>query len=567
MTRSSAGTLIDALDNSAARYPQSKLCFSDLRAGCQEVSFAEIAAVSQRYAQGLQRLGLKQGDLVGLHLSTRPEFVFSLIGTIRAGGVPVPLPTYAGFQGLAGFVERLIHIVEHSGATYIITEQRLLDWVQGHLGQHFRSRHWLTPEAIDASEEYGPLPRLESNDLCLVQYTSGSTAAPKGIALTHRNVLAGLKAIADQVQLSSADVWCSWLPLYHDMGLIGMLCGLVQGVSQYLYKPRSFIGNPGTWLSEFSRCGGTLYAGPSFSFAHMLNSVDDQQLAALDLSRWRIAFNGSEFIDPLVVEQFIERFKPAGFQACAMFPVYGMAEATLAVSFPVLGSHPLTQWVDSERLAEAGQCVKVERSHFLARGVLCVGKAVPGHTVRIVDAQGVVLPDNLVGEVQLQGPAVMGGYYGNATATAAALRNGWLCTGDLGYLSEGLLFITGRAKEMISVNGKKFYPQEVEQLVHTLAGVYKGHAVALGQLNRQGEQMLIVLESDLRSSTGRSRLIHQLRSRLSQHLGLCAISIYLLRPGAMPRTSSGKYQRLLLREQLRQGHLHDKLWPERYPND
>jgi acyl-CoA synthetase (AMP-forming)/AMP-acid ligase II len=156
MTRSSAGTLIDALDNSAARYPQSKLCFSDLRAGCQEISFAEIAAVSQRYAQGLQRLGLKQGDLVGLHLSTRPEFVFSLIGTIRAGGVPVPLPTYAGFQGLAGFVERLIHIVEQSGAAYIITEQRLLDWVQGHLGQHFRSRHWLTPEAIDASEEYCP---------------------------------------------------------------------------------------------------------------------------------------------------------------------------------------------------------------------------------------------------------------------------------------------------------------------------------------------------------------------------------------------------------------------------
>jgi acyl-CoA synthetase (AMP-forming)/AMP-acid ligase II len=563
MSRDCVETLIDALDSSAELYPQRKLCFSGFRAGTQEISFYDIAEVSKRYACGLRRLGLKKGDLVSLLISTRPEFIFSFIGTIRAGGVPVPLPTYSGLQSLDGFTERLAHIIKHSGARYLVTEQRLFDWIQDCLKKEFfTDLCWLTPAEIDAQGDGWSLPALGSNDLCLVQYTSGSTAAPKGVALTHRNVVAGLAAIAHEIQITAEDVWCSWLPLYHDMGLIGMLCGMAYGASLYLDSQRSFIGNPGAWLREFSRCGGTLYAGPSFSFAHMLENIDEEQLAELDLSRWRIAFNGSEPIAPLVVEQFIQRFSKVNFRPQAMFPVYGMAEATLAVSFPELGSKPLIQWVDSKVLAEAGKVVKVARSNPLARGVLSVGKAVYGHTVRIVDSLKAELPENYVGEVQVKGPAVMVGYYGDSERSTAALREGWLCTGDLGYISNGLLFITGRVKEMVIVNGRNFYPQDIEQLVSSIDGVYKGHCLALGHTDSSTEEMIVAVETNICNEVERSVLANKLCSLISNHLGLFAVRICLLKPGGIPRTSSGKYQRLLLRDNLRLGKLQEQLWPK-----
>lgn len=555
----------DALLYSAERYPESKICFSSFRSGLQEVSFEDITVLSQRYACGLQQLGLQNGDLVGLHLSTQPEFVYSFLGTIRAGGVPVPLPTYSGCQGLAGLMERLKHILVHCRARYLITEPHLFDGVQAQLrAEIFPDHHWLTPAEIDAAGNGATLLRQGRSDLCLVQYTSGSTAAPKGVALTHGNVLAGLAAISNEIRLTSADVWCSWLPLYHDMGLIGMLCNLAQGASLYLSRPRSFIGDPGGWLGKFSQWGGTLYAGPSFSFAHMLTNINDEQLARLDLSHWRLAFNGSESIDPLVIEQFIERFSQVGFRASAMFPVYGMAEATLAVSFPVLGSQPVTQWVDGKILAESGRPVAVGRSSPKARGVVSVGRAVRGHTVRIVDSRGVELPENAVGQIQVKGPAIMTGYFADLKESAMVLRDGWLSTGDLGYLCEGLLYITGRAKEMIIVNGKKFYPQDVEPLVNHLDGVYKGRCVAFGSANGAAQQMTVVVETNLNSKLERTALVSKLRSLVSNHLGLFALQIYLLQPGSIPRTSSGKQQRLLLRDQLQLGQLKAKLWPEHH---
>jgi len=557
----------DALLYSAERYPKSKLCFSGFRSGLQEVHFEDIAVISQRYACGLQQLGLQSGDLVGLHLSTGPEFVYSFLGTLRAGGVPVPLPTYSGFQGLAGLMERLRHILTHCGACYAITEPHLLDGAQAQLGAEiFASHRWLTPAEIDATGNSAALLRQGRSDLCLVQYTSGSTAAPKGVALTHGNVLAGLAAIADEIQLTSADIWCSWLPLYHDMGLIGMLCNLINGASLYLSRSRSFIGDPGGWLGKFSQWGGTLYAGPSFSFAHMLNHIDDERLASLDLCRWRLAFNGSESIDPLVIEQFIERFSPVGFRASAMYPVYGMAEATLAVSFPALGSQPVTQWVDGEVLAESGRRVTVERSSPKARGIVSVGRAVNGHTVRIVNSKGVELAENAVGQIQVKGPAIMTGYFADLKESAAVLQDGWLSTGDLGYLYGGLLYITGRAKEMIIVNGKKFYPQDVELPVSRVEGVYKGHTAAFST-NDTGQQMTVAVETDLDSKLERAALIRKLRSLISNHLGLLALQIYLLQPGSIPRTSSGKQQRLLLSNQLQLGQLQDKLWPEHYSSN
>lgn len=555
-------TLIDALDHSAECHSKSKVYFSGLRTGTQTISLADIAIISERYACGLQHLGLHKGDLVGLHLPTGPEFIYSLIGTIRAGGVPVPLPTYAGGQSPVGLRERLAHIVRHSGVRYIISEQQLGNWAEDYPHSERGTPQWLSPAEIELEGHGTSLRNWGSSDLCLVQYTSGSTAAPKGVALTHQNVWAGLQTIIQEIKLTSADVWCSWLPLYHDMGLIGMLCNIACGADLHLSRPRSFVGNPAAWLKEFSHCGGTLYAGPSFSFAHMLRHISDQQLAELDLSSWRLAFNGSESIDPLIVEQFIQRFSQAGFRASTMFPVYGMAEATLAVSFPPLDSTPIIQWVDAKVLAEAGRALEVLRSSPQARGVVSVGRAVSGHTVRIANSLGAELPETWVGEVQAQGPAIMTGYYADLKQSAAVLRDGWLSTGDLGYISQGLLFVTGRAKELIIVNGRKFYPQDVEPLVSQIDGVYRNHCVAFSDTNGPLPQMIVVVETNLDSISQRLALVTKLRSLVANHLGLFTIGICLLKPGTIPLTSSGKQQRLLLREQLRQGKLLDKLWPE-----
>jgi acyl-CoA synthetase (AMP-forming)/AMP-acid ligase II len=334
------------------------------------------------------------------------------------------------------------------------------------------------------------------------------------------------------------------------MGLIGLLCGMVNGVSQYLHLPRSFIANPAAWLREFSRLGATGYTGPNFSYAQMLGSIDDDQAAELDLSRWRIAFNGSEPIDPLVVEQFLSRFSRAGFRPQSMLPVYGLAEATLPVTFPTIGSPPLIQWVDGKRLVEEGVAVQVARTSKLAKGVVSVGKSVLNHMVRIVDPSGTEIPENNVGEIQVKGPAIMSGYYANPEATAAVMRDGWLSTGDLGYVSEDLLFITGRAKEIIIVNGSKFYPEDVEELVRNVNGVYQNRCVAFGYNDGSAEQMIVAAETGLGTDIEKQALVDNLRTLICNQLGLFAVRIHLLKCGGIPRTSSGKYQRLLLRERL-----------------
>jgi acyl-CoA synthetase (AMP-forming)/AMP-acid ligase II len=544
-------TLIAALERSANSYPDHELVFRLSATNVQALPLSELALKSKRYADGLRRLGLHKDDLVGLLLSTRPEFILSLMGITRAGGVPVPLPSFSGIQSLSGFTKRLAHIVEHSKTRYILTEQKFLDLLRQSLGEEFLARYRvLTLDALETEGSHLPDMILHDDDLCLVQYTSGSTAAPKGVALTHGNVFAGLAAIMHGIQATSEDITCSWMPLFHDMGLIGLLSSISCGSSHYLHTQRSFIGNPGAWLREFSNCGATVYKGPNFSFAHMSN-IDDEELTGLDLSRWRIAFNGSEPIDPSVVERFTERFSPYGFRPEAMLPVYGMAEATLAASFSPLGMPPAILWFDSEVLSGEGRAVKCSRWSRSAKGLVSVGRAVLDHTVRIVDDHEIDLPENVVGEIQIKGPAVMFGYYADPEATNEALHQGWLCTGDLGFISGGLLFITGRIKEMVIVNGRKFYPQDVEQLVRKLPGVYQDHCVAFGQVEGYTEQMSLAVETELSSEVEKSTLANRMMSLLADELGLSSVNVFLLKRGGIPRTSSGKYQRALLRDTLK----------------
>ena len=344
------------------------------------------------------------------------------------------------------------------------------------------------------------------------------------------------------------------------MGLMGMLCAMAQGCSQYLCTPRFFVGNPAGFLKEFSTRGATIYTGPNFSFVSMLESVDDDQLKELDLSKWRIAFNGGEPIDPGVLEQFLERFSRVGFSSQSMFPVFGLAEATVGVSFPKLGSIPLVQWVNGDILANEGRVVRLDRSNSLARGIVSVGKAVLNHTLQVVDSSYIELPEDQVGQIRVRGPSVMIGYYSDFERSEETLLDGWLLTGDLGYISKGQLFITGRAKELIVVNGRYFYPQDVEQMIGSSVELYRGGCIALGDAYGYTEYMMLAVETKLGKEGERSLLANKLRSAITNSVGLINLRIYFLKPRGLPRTSSGKFQRLLFRDMLRQGKLDEKLW-------
>jgi fatty-acyl-CoA synthase len=544
-------TLPHLLDAVGSRYPDTLSHFPTEGTALSRAEWAERAG---RYAGGLQHHGVRPGELVGLLMPTSPAFGPVFFGVLRAGAVPVVLPLPAAFGYFHAYLVRLRHILADAQIGTVISDSRFLRVV----GQRCGTVRFLTPENLLREDTRPASVALRGSDLAFVQYTSGSTAVPKGIGLTHENILASIAAIAHGMRASPDDVYCQWLPLWHDMGLISLLTTMATGATQYLWPPAAFIQDPANWLFEFARCGGTVYAGPEFSYDYMLTGVAEDRLPALDLSRWRIAFNGAEPIDPRALERFIEYFGRAGFRPQTMFPVYGLAEATLAVTFPDLERTPTIEWVNRAELASSRRAVRVPRGHPRARGLVAVGRAVLGHRIRIIDDDGRELGERQVGEIQVRGPAVMKGYYRRPEDTRRVLVGGWLRTGDLGYVSHGLLFIAGRTKELIIVRGVNIYPEDVEALIRETGGVYQKRCIAFGldgSSGERGERMGVAIETDLADAPARARLADSVWTRVSSHLGIRNLDVYLLKPRSLPRTSSGKYQRLLTRTNLATGEL------------
>jgi len=526
------------------------------------LTYGELAHGARRTAQALRARGVQPGERVGLLFSTSPEALLAFWGVLSASAVAVPLPQPTPTSALTAYVSRLAHILRDGHIRYVLVgdefeahagfllEASGLDIVALEMGR-------LMNEA--QSLESTPLWPAGTSQLALVQYTSGSTSEPKGVALTHANLLAGIRAISQGVRLTADDVNGQWLPLHHDMGLIGMLAGTFAGMNHYLWPPASFIRAPGRWLSEFARHRATAYAGPNFSYASMLAKVSSEELRELDLSAWRVAFNGADTIDPTCIEAFLQRFGPVGFVPSAMFPVYGLAEATLAVTFPALGSTPLIEWVDREALSNEGLVRDTPRGSASARGVVCVGAPVLDHALRIASLEGVPLGPRQVGEIQVRGPAVMSAYLGRTPEESGITEDGWLRTGDLGYLSEGRLFVTGRVKEMIIIRGEKYYPQDVEAVVSRLPGLYKRKAIAFTDDSVPHGRMVVLAEIEDPPPAPCEDIAGAIREAVAGEVGVRDLAVYLLRPRSLARTTSGKYQRLLMRERLRAGALEESL--------
>ncbi|MER5648126.1 AMP-binding protein [Streptosporangium sp. NPDC002524] len=520
----------------------------------QNLTFHELVRDGRLAAGRLRNLGVEPATPVAVLLQSPVDFLRVTGGVALAGAVLVPLAVSTGFT--KAFLSRMRHVLADSGARFAVIDdpyaEPLAELMPGL--RVVPLSHLVGPYAHLLQDD-GVLepPRAGEDDLALIQYTSGSTSAPRGVALTHRNVLAGLRAIQRGVDARAGDVTCHWLPLSHDMGLFSTLAAIGAGISVHVSAPQDFIKRPDDWLRRFCDLRATIYLGPAFGYGHLLDCVPPEDVPDLDLSAVRVMLNGAEPIAPELIASFQERFAPAGLDPRAMTPCYGLAEATLAVTFTPVGQEAGVDWVDRDLLNNAGWAGPAERGALAARGIVSCGVPVPGVEVRIVK-DGVEAGERVVGDIEVRGEPVTRGYHGQEPFPAG----GWCPTGDLGYLAGSALYVTGRRKEMIIIGGRNYYPEDVEARVRHVAGLYGGRAVAVVLPADHGAgrpERIAVLAEAATARPPHGRLVSDLRAAAAGELGGASVDVVLLGRGGLLRTTSGKFQRLLMRDRLLAGTL------------
>ncbi|MEU9197922.1 AMP-binding protein [Streptomyces hundungensis] len=509
----------------------------------ERLDAADLDTASARFAHRLVEAEVRPGEVVGLLSLTGPQVLVGLLGIVRAGAAASMFPTTASTPEREA--ERLAPAVDAAGMRHLVVHPDCVGTARAL--QDLRPA--LTVVAADgaaAPSSPGRLPRVSPEDLAVVQFTSGSTSAPKGVMLSHATVLAGLRAIATSAEMGRDDVMVTWVPHFHDMGLFGPLAVLFAGGSVHVIPPLEFVRRPGKVLRLLAEAGATLLTGPDFSYQRLAAAATPELTAELDLSRWRLAFNGAEPVQAATVDAFSTRMTAAGVAPSTMYPVYGMAEATLAITFPTPGTPPRIVHLDRRRLSEDGLAVQMPSDHPLAKPLVSVGRPVLGMRLRLVDTAGATCGPGQLGEIQISGPAVTTGYYGAPAATAEAFDGPWLRTGDLGVQLDGDLFVTGRRKEMIVVNGQNHFPEDAEGLTRELPGVHRGRCVAYADTVR--ERLTVAVE--IAPGSDPDHVAGQVHRTICERLGTASVHVHPLRPGWLPRTTSGKWQRGLVRELL-----------------
>ncbi|HEY8147657.1 MAG TPA: AMP-binding protein, partial [Vicinamibacteria bacterium] len=404
-----------------------------------------------------------------------------------------------------------------------------------------------------------PAPEGAGADPAFIQYTSGSTGEPKGVLLTHDNLLANIRAVGRGLEVRPTDVGASWLPLYHDMGLIGtwLFC-MHHGLPLALQSPLAFLARPERWLWSIHQHRATLSPAPNFAFELCVRRIPDRALEGLDLSSWRVALNGAEPVSPETIERFVERFAPYGFRREAMMPVYGLAESSVGLCFPPVGRAPRIDRIARATFEREGRAEKAGGDGSGALPFVSVGTALPEHEVRLVDDAGQEVAERTVGRLVFRGPSSTAGYYRKPEATdAITLPGGWLDSGDLAYRAEGEVFIAGRRKDLIIKGGRNLVPQEIEEVTACVPGIRRGCVVAFGvtrpELGTEG--LVVVAETRATGPAERDRLSSAVTERVAAALGLPPDVVALVPPGAVPKTSSGKVRRAATRDMYLAGTL------------
>ena len=535
-------TLGDALDYAAQGLRG--LNFHDPRGALlRAYPFAELREDALLAARRLIAAGIAPRDRVALIAETSAEFAALFFGTVYAGAWPVPLPLPTSFGGRDSYVEQLRVQLASCEPTLLVFPPELSEMA----GEAARlvgceAIDWESLAHRDAPD--APLPEASADDIAYLQYSSGSTRFPHGVIITHRALLNNLAAHSHGMELVDTDRCVSWLPWYHDMGLVGcFLSPVANQVSTDYLKTEDFARRPLAWLDLISRNQGTtLSYSPTFGYDICARRMSSQTKASdrFDLSRWRVAGNGADMIRPDVMQAFVDAFADAGFQASAFLPSYGLAEATLAVSIMPPGEGIRVELVEETQLS--GVPIGHDRPQRY-RAIVNCGKPVRDMTVEIREEEGGALPDRAIGKVWCKGPSVMSGYFRDPDATAACMVDGWLDTGDMGYMSDGYVYIVGRAKDMIIVNGRNHWPQDIEWAVEQLPGFKAGDIAAFAITTPGGEETPAVLvQCRTSDDSERARLRDEIRERVRSVTGMNCV-IELVPPRTLPRTSSGKLSR------------------------
>ena len=505
-------------------------------------SYAEMHAGARRVAGSLAALGLRRGDLAAIIVGDPESFLTTLFGVSVAGLVPASLYPPAPTSDLPSYLDATARVLRSCGARAVITSPALLPHVESLRATCPELAHVVPFDALQgpaSDADAAPQP----SDIAFLQFTSGSTAMPKGVVVTQRNLAANIAAFADALGGGPGDVAVSWLPLYHDMGLVGMALGAMYvGANAVLLTPEAFVKRPIEWLRAIARHRGTISFAPNFAYDLAVRRVKDADLAELDLSSWRVAGCGAEPVHAPTLAAFAGKFRVSGFRSTSFLPGYGLAEHVLAATLS-----PRDRDLRVERLVAAD--VNARRVATPADGsaddtvsVVACGAALPGHDVRIVGDDGRPLPERHIGEIVLSGPSVSPGYYNDAEMTALAIRDGRLFTGDLGYLSGGELFVCGRAKDLIIVNGRKYHPQDLEWGVADLAGIRRGRVVAFGTTTGAGPDRTVIV-AEPSGTVPPEDLTDAIRRRIVDLCGLVVDEVVLVPSGTVARTTSGKVRR------------------------
>jgi fatty-acyl-CoA synthase len=543
-------TLAEALDYAADG--ECGLNFYSMRGELETVlPYSELQRDAVNYAKRLMHQGLQRGDRVALVADVSADFCVAFFACQYAGLVAVPLPIPISFGGREGYIRQLRQQLESSGATSM-----MMPVVVAELSEEAAEGLDLKlvksyPDVVDLPAGDVTLQPSTSKEVSYLQYSSGSTRFPHGVTILqsaavhncHLNAVHG-------VQIGDGDRMMSWLPFYHDMGLVGGLLTLVMTQTSVDFLPTEYFARrPMMWLEIMSRNKSTICYGPGFGYELVSRRANDQRIAELDLSAWRVAGLGAEMIRAQSMRDFSEVFAPAGFRAEAFVPSYGLAECTLAVSFMPLDRGIEADIVDEAALSDENKAIPATDKTEKVREVVNCGIPMPGFDVEVRDEDGQTCDDRNIGTLYVRGPSVMSGYHDDPETTRSVLDDdGWLDTGDMAYFVDGSIYIVGRAKDLIILNGQNLWPQDIEWSVEQIEGQRTDECVAVSVPGPKGEEVaMLLVQTRTRDLDKRTEFVKEVKSRVRKQLGVNCL-VALVSPRALPRTSSGKLSRAKARE-------------------
>jgi acyl-CoA synthetase (AMP-forming)/AMP-acid ligase II len=557
-----AETLVESLRRRESAPERTAFVLETLGVEPEVVSAERLLVESERFARGLRALGADRGDRILLILPTSSEFVFSYWGTLLAAATPVPAYPPAGLAQLGNFARTLRGMIAACKAPLLVVPDLLRD-VLADAGEVLPDGvRLVTPEDVRAADDGAPLPAPpQKSDLALIQFSSGSTGDPKGICLTHGNILANVTAFLSRMSVTEDDGCVTWLPLYHDMGLIGTMLGpMMIAAPLALIPPTDFLRRPAFWLECLGRHRATISVAPQFAFNLCLRKIKPEDLPHVDLSRLRVLLNGAEPIHVEGVRAFEDRFAPIGLRRGVVTPCYGLAEGTLAAAMLVPGSP-----VESHAPDTSGAEAPDESSGSVRPSAVSVGPAMDGVEIRIRGADGAWVDEGVIGEISLRGPSICRGLLGADGERPSTDAEGWLATRDLGFLKSGALHVTGRIKDLIILGGRNLYPQDLEAVASELPGFRPGRVAAFGVAvaERATEALVVVAETTEEDTARVPAHVTELRRQLRDRFGVIPWDTVLLKRGHLPLTTSGKLRRAKTREDYEAGALREVVYRAR----